>query len=140
MANNNPQTQKLLKELTDQPDDLARRERAARALLEDDRADEAVKLLRERLVHLNRHEKKPPLPCLCPKCFKPAASLTDDGATYHLEFAIADGRVLYYWLPAEILDQRSTVSNSVRGSLQQHFQVIRRKWRLDRPKKTKDED
>jgi hypothetical protein len=99
------------------PKNFALRERAALALTREDRHDDAIKLLREGLIVFNAHSKAP-LPCMCKKCLKPGATTAEaSGVVFQRDFAVAHGRVLFYWVPDELVSERTRVRNSVRDAL-----------------------
>lgn len=116
----------LLQDLDARPEDSALRERAARALMSDNRPAESVALLVEGFIHLNAHEPGA-LPCLCKRCIVPeAATAAIGGTTYHRELVIAESessgtRVLFFWIPESLLDQRRRVLRSVKASLATRF-------------------
>ncbi len=117
----------LLETLDDHPEDVGLHERAARALEAESRAGEAVALLQGKFVHLNAHDPGV-LPCLCRRCIV-ADDLTAsaDGNTFHRDFAISGAasakavakrpRVLFYWIPENLLDRRQKVRRSVATGL-----------------------
>jgi hypothetical protein len=94
----------LLGDLAANPEDEALRARAAEALRGAGRHREAVELLGEALVNLTAHDG-PTLPCLCRRCLEPErAEAEADGMRFVRRFAVAKGRVLYYWAPEELGD------------------------------------
>ena len=65
------------------------------------------------LVHLNGHEASP-LPCLCKRCFNPEKTRAEvEGVTFLRSHAVARGRVLYYWIPAELEADQKQVRRAV---------------------------
>src|SRR5437763_13480644 len=108
----------LLAALRKDPNDEPLRERAAHALDLEGKPAEAVALLGQALRNLTAHEKKTPLPCLCKKCLVPATVAAQaDGATFRRDFAVAQGRVLFYWVPEEVEASRAEVARSVGSAL-----------------------
>lgn len=110
-----------LRRLADQPDDLTCREQAARALARAGRHDEAVALLRDALIHLNAHDSGS-LPCLCRRCLVASETAIElQGRRYVRDFVVAEHeprpRVLFYWMPDDLLDQQRRVRRSVRIGL-----------------------
>ena len=107
----------LVQELQTSPEDPALRERAARALVHEGRAGDAVALLQQGLIHLNGHDPGA-LPCLCRRCIVPVESaVVVGGMTFQRDFVIAAGeprgRVLFFWLPDELVPQIRRVRRSV---------------------------
>ncbi len=92
----------LLEELDRKPNDLALREQAARALQREGDEAGAITLLTGALRNLTAHEP-PPLPCLCKRCLEPALKSAEAGGlAFDRDFAVAAGRVLFYWVPREV--------------------------------------
>jgi hypothetical protein len=105
----------LLGDLAAAPDDDALRERAAAALCGRGRHREAIEVLAP-LINLTAHDG-PTLPCLCRRCLDPERVEAEaDGLRFVRRFAVARGRVLYYWAPIEIADSPGLV-RSVRARL-----------------------
>ncbi|HLT39349.1 MAG TPA: hypothetical protein VK034_23860 [Enhygromyxa sp.] len=105
----------LLGDLAAAPEDDALRERAAIALEQRGRHREAVELLGT-LTNLTAHDG-PTLPCLCRRCLDPERIEAEaDGVRFTRRFAVARGRVLYYWAPIEIADSPG-LARSVRARL-----------------------
>jgi hypothetical protein len=114
----NPKSETLLGELKQKPEDLGLREKAARALQREGRHVEAVQLLTGSLRNLTAHEP-PPLPCLCRKCLDPERTSAElFGLSYDREFAVAKGRVLFYWVPRELAHRRDGVVQAVQSRLE----------------------
>lgn len=116
----------LVAALDANPGDEALRQRAATALAEADRWPEAAKVL-DALRNLTAHDPSS-LPCLCRRCLpregagagrRPEADL--DGMRFRVEFAVAAGRVLYFWMPDELLAQRRQILRSVEADLAQRL-------------------
>ena len=112
-----PQADTLLRELAVSVDEPGLRERAARALMRENRHAEAIAVLRTKLAHFNAHEPGA-LPCLCRRCLRPdEARTTLQGTEFIRDFTVASGRVLFFWLPADLLDQAQQVERSVNAEL-----------------------
>ncbi len=83
-----------------------------------------------RLVrHFNAHDPDSRLPCLCQRCFAdapPRASL--EGVDFVQAQAVAEGRVLHFWLPADLESVRDQVCERV---------ARRMKHNLDNPTKAR---
>lgn len=100
-----PEPEPLLRELNAQPGDgePGLRGRAAEALRAHGREREAIELLAP-LTNLTAHDG-PTLPCLCQRCLDPDRGDAEaDGIAFARRFAVAHGRVLYYWAPVELAD------------------------------------
>lgn len=111
----------LIAKLGEQPDDMGLCERAARALEVEERAAEALALLQQAFIHLNAHDPGI-LPCLCRRCIVPGElTTTAKGGTFHRDFVVAGSeprpRVLFFWIPAELMGQRRRVRRSVQSGL-----------------------
>lgn len=103
------------------PGDLAIRVDAARACAANGFAAEAAELLAGRLVHLNAHDPGA-LPCLCKRCLRPGHDTTASGGSeFFRDFAVAGGRVLYFWVPAELARDRDRISRDVAAGMRQRF-------------------
>jgi hypothetical protein len=110
-----PEPEDLLGDLATRPEDEALRERAAMALSAHGRHGDAIELLAG-LTNLTAHDG-PTLPCLCRRCLDPEqVTATADGLEFQRRFVVAQGRVLYYWAPAEIADSPG-LTRSVRARL-----------------------
>jgi hypothetical protein len=117
----------LLAELGGKPNDLALRERAARALQREGREADALALLTGSLRNLTAHEA-PPLPCMCKKCLDPERPTAEAfGFTFDREFAVAEGRVLFYWVPRELARRRPGLRRSVSAVLGDKLAKARKK-------------
>ena len=107
---------------SEKPNDARLRLRAADALAEAGRWSEAVRVLEAALVNVTAHDDAGQ-PCLCRRCLpreggaRPA--IEQDGTRLRLEFAEAEGRVLYYWMPEELVAERRRVARSVAADLAQ---------------------
>ena len=112
-----PEADDLLDKVGREPADLALRERAARALARAGRTEESVKVLTSTLRNLTAHEAQA-LPCLCKRCLDPKqAQAENGGAAYYREFAVAEGRVLFFWVPVELKRRAKGVASSVQTTL-----------------------
>jgi hypothetical protein len=117
----------LLQAVQQKPEDEGKRERAARALEAQGRPAEAVALLTERLVNLTAHEG-PPLPCLCRQCLEPAQTRSEHGGmTFTRDFSVARGRVLFYWVPAQLVGDAARVRRSVAQVMDENLKPRRRR-------------
>lgn len=111
-----PTVEALLGDLAAGPKDELLRARAAEALGAAGRHREAAELLADGLVNLNAHDG-PTLPCLCRRCLQPELVAAEaDGLEFVRRFVVGDGRVLWYWAPAEIADDPG-LARSVRARL-----------------------
>ncbi|HVH98766.1 MAG TPA: hypothetical protein VM869_08650 [Enhygromyxa sp.] len=110
----------LLGDLAHSPSSNELRERAALALSERGRHREAVEVLAA-LTNLTAHDG-PTLPCLCRRCLDPERVEADaDGIRFTRRFAVAYGRVLYYWAPIDIADSPG-LQRSVRARLHRRLE------------------
>ena len=118
MLEDNTSVDVLLQQLDSADDDARLRERAARALIEAGRPGEAVALLRARLAHFNAHEPGV-LPCLCRRCLDDddEQTATAYGTDFTRDFTVAEGRVLFFWRPADLDAQAARVRRSVNVGL-----------------------
>ena len=65
-------------------------------------------------VQLAAHDDTSPLPCLCSKCLPRAPeTIAVQGGTYFRAQAAAQGRLLWFWVPAELKDRLPAVVDSV---------------------------
>lgn len=107
----------LLAALDARPDDASLRDQAARALYAAGRRREAVALLLAGFVHLNAHEAGS-LPCLCKRCLDPDLDRAEvSGAAFVRDHALAQGRVLFYWMPASLAGSGAEVRRGVAARL-----------------------
>lgn len=114
----------LLERLRREPTAGGLRVEAALALEREGQAADAVQLLVERWTNVTAHEG-PPLPCLCRRCLDPAlATVTTQGGVFRRAFSATDGRVLFYWVPADL-----PVSPGLRGAVRAalHERLTRRR-------------
>jgi hypothetical protein len=69
-------------------------------------------------INLTAHEPSSPLPCLCKRCLPKAPERAKTGGMEFTRSQVeAEGRVLYYWLPDELLPEAPRVSHSVLEAL-----------------------
>ena len=67
--------------------------------------------------HLNAHEPGR-LPCLCKRCLVMDEETVEvDDVTYHRAHATANGRVLLFWVPEDLLDQLASIRRSVAADM-----------------------
>lgn len=86
---------------------------AARALDSEGRHADAVALLAETLVNITAYEESP-LPGLAKRSIDPAlGTVLVDGVEYTRLFAIAQGRVLFFWAPAEFRSKHGEMVRDV---------------------------
>ena len=103
------------------PDDAETRVDAARTCARHGRAAAAAELLAEAFTHLNAHDPGA-LPCLCKRCLSPERDSAAAGGTeFFRDFAVASGRVLYFWVPAELARKREQISRDVAAGLRRRF-------------------
>lgn len=103
MALTSEQTEKLLHD--------------ARSLEGAGRYREAAQLLISRLRNVTGHEEDP-MPCLCKRCILPdRAGAERAGQRFLREWAVSDGRVLFFWIPAELSGRRSEVQRAAQAAL-----------------------
>jgi hypothetical protein len=73
-------------------------------------------------VNVTKHEEGAPLPCLCKACFLQSADhMTAGGMDFLRMSTEVAGRVLYYWMPAEMEKHSAIVKKSVQSVLQERF-------------------
>ncbi len=69
-------------------------------------------------INLTAHDPESPLPCLCKRCLPSAPERAAKGGMEFTRSRVeAEDRVLYYWLPDELLPKAPEVSKSVLGAL-----------------------
>jgi Flp pilus assembly protein TadD len=115
----------LLARVEAAPEDLEVRRRAAEALDDAGRTEEALALLAP-LVNFTAHDDESPLPCLCRACFGRAGARA--GAAdlrFSRAFAVAGDRVLHFWLLDELGDERKAVRRSVAEALKAKLRPTR---------------
>jgi hypothetical protein len=73
-------------------------------------------------VNVTKHEEGTPLPCLCKACILGSGDRhSAKGMDFIRTSTEAAGRVLYYWMPAEIEKHSSLVKKSVQSVLQERL-------------------
>lgn len=78
-----------------------------------DQVAEIISDLQHNSVHLNAHEVGA-LPCLCKRCFdSDCRTATAQGMDFVLDVASSAGRLLLYWLPTTLVDDRENVRKQV---------------------------
>lgn len=103
------------------PEDTSLRAHAARLCASAGRDAEAVELLEGSFIHLNAHDPGI-LPCLCRACLSPEQSRAKTGEdSFVRDFAVAAGRVLFYWLPDQLAGDRERVSRDVAARMTIRF-------------------
>lgn len=108
----------LLDAVRGKPDDAPLREQAARALHRSGRSPEAISVLAG-FRNITAHDGAL-LPCLCKQCLNPELVRAEAGGlAFRRDFAVALGRVLYFWIPEVLLDHAKEVDASVQAALHQ---------------------
>jgi len=109
--------QALLGKVAASPDDHQLRRKAAQALDDAGRRDEAIALLAP-LVNLTGHDDDAGLPCLCKACLPGAGETAESaGMAFQRSFAVVGDRVLHFWMLTELAGSRAGVRASVEGAL-----------------------
>lgn len=73
-------------------------------------------------VNVTKHEEGEPLPCLCKACILQTSDRHSAGGMDFLRTSSeVAGRVLYYWMPAEIEKHAPLVKKSVQSVLQERL-------------------
>jgi hypothetical protein len=107
----------MLVRLVAEPGDAELRRRAAELLDQRGHRGEARSLLGG-LINVTGHDDGDLLPCLCKTCSASAGDAAEArGLAFHRAFAIADHRVLHYWLVDELAGDRTAVRRSVGEAL-----------------------
>jgi hypothetical protein len=107
--------QSMLVQLQARPDDTELRRQTAELLDAQGSLDDAVAVLAP-LVNVTGHDSDAGLPCLCKSCLPSAAKQAASGdLAFVRSFAVADRRVLHFWMLAE--QDRGAVRASVADSL-----------------------
>ena len=89
----------------------------ARSLERAGRHREATQLLTSRLRNFTSHGEDA-LPCLCKRCLVPDRVITERGGVHFMrEYAVNNGRVLFFWIPAELEGRRGEVRHAVQVAL-----------------------
>ncbi len=69
-------------------------------------------------TNLTAHDLKGPLPCLCRRCFAPEKTeATTNDEKFTCCSVEARGRVLHFWIPAALQDERRNLERSVKAAL-----------------------
>lgn len=122
-------TREIVLAIVKDPEDETLRERGARRLAAEG-AGASAKVLLAPFKHLNQHEKKVDpkkgdLPCLCKKCIAAApAELDALGLAFGRDFVCAQGRILHFWAPREVLADATDTQSSVRMSLVRQIRAL----------------
>jgi hypothetical protein len=73
-------------------------------------------------VNVTKHEERIPLPCLCKACFLLSTEKISAGGMDFIRMSTeVAGRVLYYWMPAEMEKDARLVKKSVQSVLQERL-------------------
>lgn len=73
-------------------------------------------------VNVTKHEDGMPLPCLCKACILQSSDRISAGGMDFLRTSTeVAGRILYYWLPAELEKHSTLVKKSVHSVLQERL-------------------
>lgn len=76
--------------------------------------------------NLAAHDATSPLPCLCTKCLPSAAETVEvAGASYLRVQAAAHGRVLWFWVPAELKAELPAVTQAVHARMQKNLKPLK---------------
>jgi hypothetical protein len=74
-------------------------------------------LLSGQWIHLNAHEPDV-VPCLCRACIQPDVERVEaEGETYLREWAVAKGRVLFFWMPEALAKDKKSVRRAVEARM-----------------------
>lgn len=122
-----PKTLTELREsLVKSPNDYSLREQLAKRLEQSGEGKASIELLLEKFVNLCEHEQYNQH-CLCKNCFQlEKDSMLVGQQEFIRDYVICQGRVLFYWLPVELLGDKLRVRHSVKASLFQRLQGVRR--------------
>ena len=122
-----PKTLTELREsLVNSPNDYSLRERLAKRLEQSGEGKASIELLLEKFVNLCEHEPRNQ-DCLCKNCFQLEKDSMNVGQQEFIrDYVTCQGRVLFYWLPVELLGDKQRVRYSVKASLLQRLQGGRR--------------
>jgi hypothetical protein len=117
----------LLVRLINAPDDVESRRKAIDALDARGHRAEAASLLTG-FINFTGHEDSPPLPCLCKACLERApATATLDNLGFTRAYVVSGTRVLHFWLPDELADNRVEVKRAVGEQLRARLARKRKK-------------
>ncbi len=73
-------------------------------------------------INVTKHEEHTPLPCLCKACILQSSDRISAGGMDFLRTSTeVAGRILYYWLPAELEKHSTLVKKSVHSVLQERL-------------------
>ena len=116
-----PDAARLVADVAESPGDDALRTKAARALAAEGRYAESARLVAERWRNLTAHQSGQAV-CLCRACLQPAVgTVTLDGLALSREFAVAGGRVLWFWWPEGMEARRAAGVAAVTAQLAARF-------------------
>lgn len=69
-------------------------------------------------TNFTAHDPESPLPCLCRRCLPACPERAETGGMAFTRAKVeASGKVLYYWLPDELVPDAAAISQSVAGAL-----------------------
>lgn len=115
----------LLVKLQADPDNLQTRTKAAEALDAAGKHADAATVLAP-LINVTGHDEDAGLPCLCKRCLPTAASAAEsEGMKFSRSFAVADKRVLHFWMLADLEHDRAAVRESVATALAQRLDYVK---------------
>ena len=100
-------------------------EAEARALFDAGVPGTGITLLATRAIMFAKHVQEG-LPCLCQRCLNPALDRAEfGGIEFARDFVVCEHRVLFYWMPAELLADAKRVRSSMRGRVKQRLHARR---------------
>ena len=115
----------MLAELAARPSDHELRRRAAEALDDQGRHDDAAEVLAP-LVNLTGPDDDVGLPCLGTRCLPGAgAAASSHDMQFVRAFAVVGSRVLHFWMLAEQARDRAQVRASVASALRARLAVTK---------------
>lgn len=77
-------------------------------------------------ANLTAHEKDSVLHCLCARCLdKAPETIEREGATYFRASVVAQGRILWFWVPGELKDDLATVAQAVQERLVERLKPLK---------------
>lgn len=118
-----PDASRLLDAVDASPDDDTLRAQAARALAAEGRYADSARLVAARWRNLTAHQSGQAA-CLCRACLEPAAgAIAVDGLALSREFAVAGGRVLWFWWPEGMEARRAQGVAAVTAQLAHRFEA-----------------
>ncbi len=116
-----PDASRLLDAVDASPEDDTLRVQAARALAAEGRYADSARLVAVRWRNLTAHQSGQAV-CLCRACLQPAVgTVTQDGLALSREFAVAGGRVLWFWWPEGMEARRAAGVAAVTAQLAARF-------------------